>query len=167
MNSQKNRQQRINLKTSQNVLPSGSCSKKYSQFNFNAHGSTWNYLFIFSEVCTIQFQNSIGLLNLSIEKDFLVTSKFSLRFASALGIGSQSLARRLYLAFSKKWPPERSVHAEFLAGLSPLVSKLIRYLSKNQFIFVEINIYGNRIILRLNLWNQTNRMTQNSKNKIE
>ena len=45
----------------------------------------------FSEVCTIQFQNSIGLLNLSIEKDFLVTSKFSLRFASALGIGSQSL----------------------------------------------------------------------------
>ena len=56
----------------------------------------------FSEVCTIQFQNSIGLLNLSIEKDFLVTSKFSLRFASALGIGSQSLARRLYLAFFKK-----------------------------------------------------------------
>ena len=102
MNSQKNRQQRINLKTSQNVLPSGSCSKKYSQFNFNAHGSTWNYLFIFSEVCTIQFQNSIGLLNLSIEKDFLVTSKFSLRFASALGIGSQSLARRLYLAFFTK-----------------------------------------------------------------
>ena len=45
----------------------------------------------FSEVCTIQFQNSIGLLNLSIEKYFLVTSKFSLRFASALGIGSQSL----------------------------------------------------------------------------
>ena len=102
MNSQKNRQQRINLKTSQNVLPSGSCSKKYSQFNFNAHGSTWNYLFIFSEVCTIQFQNSIGLFNLSIEKYFLVTSKFSLRFASALGIGSQSLARRLYLAFFKK-----------------------------------------------------------------
>ena len=48
-------------------------------------------LFFIILVCTIQFQNSIGLLNLSIEKDFLVTSKFSLRFASALGIGSQSL----------------------------------------------------------------------------
>ena len=96
-------------------------------------------------------------------KTRLACSIFPLKKISFLRVNSvkgsllpQELEVRVWLngyiqLFSKKWPPERSVHAEFLAGLSPLVSKLIRYLSKNQFIFVEINIYGNRIILRLNL----------------
>ena len=40
MNSLKIDGKEKNLKTFQNVLPSGSCRKKYSQFNFYAHGNT-------------------------------------------------------------------------------------------------------------------------------
>ena len=44
----------------------------------------------FSEFCTIQFPNSVGLLNL-----FIVISTFSLKFASAFGIASQCLVNSM------------------------------------------------------------------------
>ena len=46
--------------------------------------------FFFSELCKIQFPNSVGLLNI-----FIVISTFSLTFPSALGIVSRCLVNSM------------------------------------------------------------------------
>ena len=48
------------------------------------------FLFFFSELCKIQFPNSVGLLNI-----FIVISTFSLTFPSALGIVSRCLVNSM------------------------------------------------------------------------
>ena len=76
-----------NLKASQNILRSVNITVSSTSLLMVALDTICLF---FYEFCSIQFPNSVGLLNL-----FIVISTFSLKFASALGIAGQCLVNSM------------------------------------------------------------------------